>query len=131
MIQPDACSNIKSEIMSSNIRLPKICQHCGNEFIAKTTKTQYCSDNCAKRAYKARKKKAKLQNVKSIEKQRIEYFSQSIKDKEFLSIKETCTLLGASRMTIYRQIKSGNINAIKLGRRTIIKRADINKLFQL
>ena len=66
--------------MSSNIRIPKICQHCGNEFIAKTTKTQYCGDNCAKRAYKARKKKAKLQNVKSIEKQRIEYFSQSIKE---------------------------------------------------
>jgi len=116
--------------MSSNIRLPKICQHCGNEFIAKTTKTQYCGDNCAKRAYKARKKKEKLQNAKPIGKQKIEYRSQLIKEKEFLSIKETCTLLGASRMTIYRQIKSGNINAIKLGQRTIIKRADINKLFQ-
>ncbi|MGE0091568.1 MAG: helix-turn-helix domain-containing protein [Bacteroidales bacterium] len=33
-------------------------------------------------------------------------------------------------MTLYRQIKNGNIQAAKIGRRTIIKRAAIEKLFQ-
>ncbi len=31
--------------MSSNIKLQRICQHCGNEFTAKTTVTQYCGVN--------------------------------------------------------------------------------------
>ncbi|HBH06588.1 MAG TPA: DNA-binding protein, partial [Flavobacteriales bacterium] len=43
--------------MSSNMRIPKICQECGSDFIAKTTVTQYCSDRCSKRAYKKRKRK--------------------------------------------------------------------------
>ncbi|MDG1433269.1 MAG: hypothetical protein P8Q41_04635, partial [Saprospiraceae bacterium] len=47
--------------MASSIRINKICQHCGNEFIAKTTVTKYCGDNCAKRAYKARKKAEKIE----------------------------------------------------------------------
>ena len=47
--------------MSSNIRLQKTCQHCGNRFTAKTTVTQFCSDTCAKRAYKQRKRDAKIE----------------------------------------------------------------------
>ena len=47
--------------MSSNIKITRICQHCGQEFIAQTTVTRYCGDNCAKRAYKARIKKQKIE----------------------------------------------------------------------
>jgi hypothetical protein len=47
--------------MSSNIRVQKICEHCGNEFTARTTVTRHCSDNCAKRAYKARKRADKVE----------------------------------------------------------------------
>ncbi len=115
--------------MSSNIRISKICQYCGKEFIAKTTVTKFCGDACAKRAYKKRKREEKVMKVNPVEKQQMEYNQSKIKDKEFLSIEETCTLLGASRMTIYRQIKQGNIKAAKLGRRTIIKRSEIDKLF--
>jgi excisionase family DNA binding protein len=116
--------------MSSNIRVPKICQLCGVDFIAKTTVTQYCGDNCAKRAYKKRKRQAKIQEVTPIAIQKQDYISDQISTKAFLSIDETCKLLGASRMTIYRQIKNGKIPAVKLGSRTIIKRAAIDKLFQ-
>lgn len=116
--------------MSSNIRVPKICQYCGSEFIAKTTVTKYCSDNCAKRAYKKRKRDEKVQNITPTATQKKEYNQDQVKDKEFLSIAETCKLLGASRMTLYRQIKDGKINAAKIGSRTIIKREEIEKLFQ-
>lgn len=115
--------------MSSNIRISKICQHCGKEFIAKTTVTKFCGDNCAKRDYKKRKREEKVQKVKPIEKQQLEHNQSKVEEKQFLSIEETCTLLGASRMTIYRQIKQGNLKAAKLGRRTIIQRSEIDKLF--
>jgi excisionase family DNA binding protein len=116
--------------MSSNIRVPKVCQHCGNEFIAKTTVTQYCGDLCAKRAYKKRQRDKKVQDISSVASQKSQHNQQKIQDKDFLSISETCELLGASRMTLYRQIKSGTISAAKIGRRTIIKRTEIEKLFQ-
>jgi excisionase family DNA binding protein len=115
--------------MSSNIRIKKVCQHCGEEFIAKTTVTKYCGDNCAKRAYKARKKKEKINKTPSVDEQKIEFRERSLEQKEFLNIQETSHLLGASRMTIYRQIKKGNIPAIKLGRRTIIMKSALENLF--
>lgn len=40
--------------MSSNIKIKKNCQHCGQEFIARTTVIKYCGDYCAKKAYKAK-----------------------------------------------------------------------------
>ena len=115
--------------MSSNIRIAKVCQHCGKDFVAKTTVTKFCGDLCAKRNYKKRKREEKVQKVNSLEKQQMNFNHTKVEEKEFLSIEETCTLLGASRMTIYRQIKKGTIKAAKLGRRTIIKRSEIDKLF--
>ena len=115
--------------MSSNIRIPKICQFCGGEFIAKTTVTKYCSNNCSKRGYKKRKRAEKIEAVGNLETQKMEFNQDAIGNKDFLSISETCTLLGASRMTLYRQIKKGTIKAAKLGSRTIIKRTEIEKLF--
>lgn len=115
--------------MSSNIRIKKVCQYCGAEYVAKTTVTKHCSDNCAKRAYKARKRDEKVARVKSVDEQTFEHKLELSGNKEFLSIAETASLLGASRMTIYRQIKAGSLHAAKLGRRTIIRRSDIEKLF--
>lgn len=115
--------------MSSNIRIDKVCQHCGKDFVAKTTVTKFCGDLCAKRNYKKRKREEKVQKVNSLEKQQMNFNHAKVEEKEFLSIEETCTLLGASRMTIYRQIKKGTLKAAKLGRRTIIKRSEIDKLF--
>ena len=115
--------------MSSKIEITKVCQHCGKEFIARTTVTKFCSHTCASRNYKKRKKAEKLNQVKSPTVQKNEYNSSLLNNKEFLSIADTCQLLGASRMTLYRQIKKGSIKAVKLGRRTIIKKSEIEKLF--
>lgn len=116
--------------MSSNIRLQRICQHCGDEFTAKTTVTKYCSDSCAKKAYKARKraeklkasnKQTKLVKIKPVE---------NLNIKPFLSIAETCQLIGVSRSTLHRMVKRGELLVGKLGRRTIIRRSDVNQLFE-
>jgi len=55
---------------------------------------------------------------------------EEIQGKEFLSISEACALLGISRQTLHRAIKRGVIQTTKLGRRLIIKRASIDKLFE-
>lgn len=38
--------------MSSNMRLNKVCQHCQQEFIAKTIHAGYWSHACNRKAYK-------------------------------------------------------------------------------
>ena len=120
----------KATSMSSNIRLEKTCNFCGNPFTAKTTVTQFCSDNCAKRAYKQRKRSAKIETAIQEEKQKVApAFNPVVVQKNFLSIDETCQLLGASRWTIYRLIDKGQLKAGKLGSRTIISRVAIDNLF--
>ena len=116
--------------MSSNIRLEKFCNFCGKRFTAKTTVTQFCSENCAKKAYKQRKRSAKIETFIQEEKQKaIALFNPVVTQKDFLSIEETCHLLGASRWTIYRMIDKGQLQAGKLGSRTIISRKAIDNLF--
>jgi len=46
----------KYPLMSSNLRIVKICEYCKQEFIARTTVTQCCSDPCAKRFYKVKQR---------------------------------------------------------------------------
>jgi predicted nucleic acid-binding Zn ribbon protein len=38
--------------MSSNIKISRICDFCGNAFLAKTTVNRFCSKNCNSRFYK-------------------------------------------------------------------------------
>lgn len=115
--------------MSSNMAIPKICEHCGGKFIAKTTVTRFCSQNCGKRNHKKRVREGKIFQAAPVEVQRIAFEQEQLKHKAFLSIAETCQLLGASRMTIHRQIKSGVIKATKMGSRIIIQRSSIDNLF--
>jgi len=116
--------------MSSNISINKVCQYCGIEFVAKTTVTKFCSDDCAKRAYKLRLRTEKLeQSTKESEKE-ISAINLPINTKEFLNINEAGQLLGASRWTIHRLIKKGQLTVTKIGSRTIILRKSIDNLFQ-
>jgi excisionase family DNA binding protein len=116
--------------MSSNIRVNRICEFCSTEFEAKTTVTKYCGDTCAKKAYKARKRAEKIEVSKKETKEVITRPIEEIRAKEFLSITETCKLVGVSRRTVYRCIERGDLIAGKLGKRTIIKRSEIDKLFE-
>jgi excisionase family DNA binding protein len=131
--------------MSSTIKLPKFCDHCGKAFIAQKTTTQFCGHPCASRAYKKAKREEKVNAEFKNQQSKIvsptpvvvtETLSNPIagnhtnlREKEFLSILEVATLLGASRWTIQRMIKSNRLPVAKLGSRTIIKRASIDNLF--
>jgi len=122
--------------MSSNLQIPKVCQHCGNSFVARTTVTKYCGDSCAKRAYKKRKRDEKIkaaleetqQNIQGLQTVQSQQ-SSTIHSKQFLSVQEAANLIGTSRWTIQRMIQKEQLKAAKFGRRTIIARTEIDNLF--
>jgi len=75
--------------MSSNIQVQRICQHCGKEFIARTTVTKYCSGKCSKQAGKERIKVLKIE-ASNKETQRVKSQPiEELKAKAFLSIADT------------------------------------------
>ncbi|HEY5746077.1 MAG TPA: helix-turn-helix domain-containing protein [Chryseolinea sp.] len=115
--------------MSSNIRVTRRCLHCGNDFIAKTTVTKYCGDICAKRAYKKRITLNKTQKSNTETLLIISKPFDELKAKEFLSIADTAALTGVSVRTIQRLIERGSLKATKLGKRTIIHKKQLEKLF--
>lgn len=114
--------------MSSNIRIARICKHCGNEFIARTTVTQYCGDKCAKYAYKQKQKtqkihKSNIQTTATKKKQIAE-----LKAKIFLTVKDVSVVLNCSVKTAYRLIENKDLKATNtLKRKTLIHRIELEK----
>tara|TARA_E500000318_G_C3506251_1_gene190401 strand:- start:432 stop:887 length:456 start_codon:yes stop_codon:yes gene_type:complete len=124
----------KAPFMSSNLYIPKTCKHCGNAFTARTTVTKYCSDICAKRAYKARKRNEKVQATleETIQQQKEivnHYNPNAVNNKDFLSVTEASQLIGVSRWTIQRMIQQGRLKAVPFGRKHIVARWQIENLF--
>lgn len=117
--------------MSSNIKVQRICQHCGNEFTARTTTTLYCSHRCNSAAYKAKIRTVKVE-VSNKETQRIKSQPiEELKAKEFLTVRDIATLLNCSVRSVYYYIESGTIRATNLGQRiTRVKRSELDKLFE-
>jgi excisionase family DNA binding protein len=115
--------------MSSNIIVVRICEFCKNEFEARTTTTKYCSHKCNSRGYKQNVKelKIKISDRETITKSVLPY--EILNSKPYLSISESCKLLGISRSTIYRLIQQKKIDTHKIGNRSIIRNIDINNLF--
>lgn len=117
-------------LMSSNIEVQRICQQCGKEFTARTTVTQYCGDTCAKRAYKARLKAAKVETSNKETRLIKSKPFEELKAKEFLTVRDVATLLNSSIRTVYRLIEQGNIKAANIAqRKTLVKRSELDKLF--
>lgn len=115
--------------MSTNIKVQRLCQFCGEEFTAKTTVTKYCSLRCASRSGKARKREEKIVRINTQTRQAFIKPIEEIRAKSYLSISDGSRLLGISRRTIYRMIDRGELNAGKAGSRTLLRREDIDKLF--
>lgn len=108
--------------MSSNMSLKKICQHCGNVFTAKTTVTKFCSDDCAKKNYKLRKKQKAIASSNS-ETQKIILSEPKIKrdkivvdEQELIDIKVLSAVTSIGERTLYRIVKDKEFPKIKIGR---------------
>ncbi|MFC5270037.1 helix-turn-helix domain-containing protein [Adhaeribacter terreus] len=117
--------------MSSNIQIQRVCQHCGNEFTAKTTVTKFCGDVCAKRAYKARQKAGKIEASNRETKRRKSQPIEDLKAKEFLTVSMAAQFMNCSRQNVYKLIKSGKIRATNiLLKKTLIRRTELEQLMK-
>ena len=120
--------------MSSNIRINKICKHCGEVFVAKTFKTQFCSHSCNSKDYKKREKIRRMEEFKEEYKSDLKNSkSQSmnmeeLKSKIYLSIAEVCLLVGMSDSTIRKFVKEGRLKTIRLGKKHLILKSQIENL---
>ena len=117
--------------MSSRIEVQRICQHCGNEFTARTTTTAYCSPRCNNAVLKAKKRAAKVETSNKETLQIKNKPIEELKAKEFLTVTQVSKLIGCSRQNVYNLINTGKLKATNiLLKKTIVKRSDIDKLFQ-
>ncbi len=121
--------------MSSNIRINKVCQHCNRVFIAKTTVTKFCSDQCAKSNYKKRQKDARIgESQADTERQLAEGRQQTggalvNGSAEMVGIGGLSAVTGLSERTIFRLIKDPAFPRVKIGKRLLFKKdAVINYL---
>ena len=117
---------------TSSIRITKICQWCGVEFVAQKVSTKYCSHRCANLAYKqaVREKRVKQAEAETLS-IKLEKPIENVKDKEYLSFAQAGKLLGLSRQAVYNMVKAGNLKASKISSRlSFIRRVDIDAMLE-
>ena len=121
--------------MSSKMEIDKNCEYCGKLYTARTLYTRYCSHTCNKKGYKAIKRQERIDNYKTIVSQKNSTTAGTsnrlaeIKAKDYLSITETCAVIGVSRNTLFRWIKSNLLTTYQHGTKHLIKKEDIIKIF--
>ena len=111
--------------MASNIDIQKKCEWCGVIFTAHKTSTAYCSHRCANLAYKERVRKKRVQEFQL----KFDEEAKPHSEKEFLTPTEVSSFLGVGRTSIYRYIRSGKIKVLRFDGKTLIRRSDIDKMF--
>ena len=117
--------------MSSNLLLKKVCQHCGSIFTAKTTVTKFCSDDCAKKNYKLRKKQeaVELSNNEtkaSILKSPVYVDAEtSSVQQELVDIKILSAVTSIGERTLYRLIKDPHFPKIRIGRNILFHKKTV------
>jgi len=92
--------------------------------------TEYCCKKCCDAAYKERKKQERINNY--LKEQRGSQITQAIQEtsyKDFLTPTEAAKLLGISHATVYRYMEQNIIKSVQMIGKTIIRRSDIETLF--
>ncbi|MDA3854425.1 MAG: helix-turn-helix domain-containing protein [Bacteroidales bacterium] len=108
--------------MSSTIEVRRLCEYCGGEFVAKTTKTRYCSRQCNSRAYK-KNKRLEMVASSNIAVEKVVNAPLSLEHllkKEFLTISETAQLLSVTRQTIYNWLNTGVLMGKRISNRKVL-----------
>ncbi len=110
------------------MEIQKRCKYCGRSFIAHKMTTIYCSPSCNNKDYKRAIREKQIAEFMEEEKKKIPKVD-ILGGKEFLTPSEGALLLGLSRATFYRYMSNGTIKAVQLRGKTIIRRKDIERLF--
>ena len=117
---------------TSKIRIVKICERCGKEFMAQKQSTRFCSHQCSSMAYKDAKRLERKKNTEArVRSQVQEKVHTEIGDKELLTFREAAALLGITKQAMYALVARGTIVAYKLTRRlSRIRKTDIDNMLQ-
>ena len=110
------------------MEIQKRCNYCGRSFIAHKMNTIYCSPSCNNKDYKRAIREKQIAEFMEEEKKKTPKVD-ILGGKEFLTPTEGASLLGLSRATFYRYMSNGTIKAVQLRGKTIIRRKDIERLF--
>ena len=115
---------------ASKIKIRKVCEWCGKEFVALKISTRFCSKQCNGYAYKDAIRKRVLLQTEQETMENINKIS-AIKtgNRDYMSIAEAASLLGVTRMTVYNLIYSNVLRASKItSRLTFVRRCDIDSM---
>ena len=109
---------------AAKFEIKRKCQICGEEFLAKTIESWYCSPKCSKIAWKRRKdEEQRLQRLDEVVK-------KIPKSKEYITVPEAYALFGISKETLYRLIRKGTSPSVNAGeRQTLLSKAELMKLY--
>ena len=110
------------------MEIQKRCKYCGRSFIAHKMNTIYCSPSCNNKDYKKAIREKQIAEFMEEEKKKTPKVD-ILGGKEFLTPTEGASLLGLSRATFYRYMSNGTIKAVQFRGKTIIRRKDIERLF--
>ena len=115
---------------ASKVKIKKVCEWCGQEFIAWKVSTRFCSKQCNSHAYKdAIRKRVLLQTEQETMEKADKISASKTSDKDYMSIAEAASLLGVTRMTVYNLIYSNALRAAKItSRLTFVRRCDIDAM---
>lgn len=114
--------------MNSNIRINRICEHCGQEFTAKTVRTRYCSHACNRKGHKKAERDDKLKAAKvsiRVDPLNLKHDSvnwEELTRKPFLTVSEACLVLNVRVETLRRWIKEGIVRTNRVGKKHLISR---------
>lgn len=109
---------------ASKVKIKKVCEWCGQEFMAWKVSTRFCSKQCNSHAYKdAIRKRVLLQTEQDTMEKADKISASNTGNKDYMSIAEAASLLGVTRMTVYNLIYSNALRAAKItSRLTFVRR---------
>jgi excisionase family DNA binding protein len=115
---------------ASKVLIPKICECCGEPFMAKTVTTHFCSKVCNNKSLREKKKneerEKKLLSILQEKRQAI----AEMQTRPYVSISEASSLFGISEDTIRRMVRRGTISGVNFGQRLMrVNREEMERLF--
>lgn len=117
-------------MVASKDPIPKICMFCQNLFEAQKSTTQYCSQKCAAKAYKVRKRQERNQEAQRENLEKLSAPIKELQEREYISVEQAANILGVSRWTVQRAIKQGKLESTKFLGRRIISQKSFKKFFK-
>ena len=110
------------------MKVRKICQWCGQPFIAQKTTRCYCSHRCSSLGYKERIRERKRELKKM---QEILTPKSSVEGQDFFSFAQAAKLMGVTRQYIYKLVKENKLRASRISpKKSIIRRTDIELMLK-